>query len=130
MFGKGSPFYSILRNKCPRCHQGDLYLSKNPYNLPELGKMPDECPKCQQPYQLEPGFFFGATYVSYGLTVAFMVSLLMFNYWFLHFRLVQAVLVVVGLFVLISPIIFRLSRSIYLNFFVSYDPEIAKKVSQ
>jgi len=34
--------------------------------------MPDECPNCQQDFVIEPGFWFGAMFVSY-----FLCSLLM-----------------------------------------------------
>jgi uncharacterized protein (DUF983 family) len=127
MFGRSSKLYSIFREKCPRCHEGDLFESKNPYHFKSMGKMPDNCPVCEQPYSLEPGFYFGATYVSYGLTVAYMVTAFLSNWLFLGFPIMQALPVVLGIFVLLTPVIFRFSRSIYINFFVRYRPELDPK---
>ncbi|MGB0368672.1 MAG: DUF983 domain-containing protein, partial [Flavobacteriales bacterium] len=71
---KGSKIYSMLRLKCPRCHEGDLFLHKNPYSFTKLEKMPDNCPVCDQKYWPEPGFYYGAMYVSYALTIALSVA--------------------------------------------------------
>jgi hypothetical protein len=92
-----------------------------------MGKMPDNCPVCDQPYSLEPGFYFGATYVSYGLTVAYMVTAFLSNWLFLGFPIMQALPVILGIFVLLTPVIFRFSRSIYINFFIRYRPELDPK---
>ncbi|WP_315820514.1 hypothetical protein [Paraflavitalea speifideaquila] len=36
--------------------------------------MPESCPECKQPYELEPGFWYGTAYVSYALSVALSVT--------------------------------------------------------
>ena len=72
---KGTKLYSILNNKCPRCHEGKFFDSANPYNLAKMTSMPDKCPECGQPYEPEPGFYFGAMYVSYALGVALFVTI-------------------------------------------------------
>ena len=114
--------FSILSQKCPRCRQGDMYLSKNPYDLKQLGKMHEHCPHCEQPFSLEPGFYFGATYVSYGLTVAYMITLFVGNWLLIGAPIMTALPYIIGGFVVLSPLIFRLSRTIYLSFFVRYKP--------
>jgi hypothetical protein len=46
-----------------------MYLDKNPLHLNKILKMHDNC-HCGLKYQIEPSFFYGAMYVSYGLNVA------------------------------------------------------------
>lgn len=123
MSEKKSLPYSIIAQKCPRCREGNMYVSNNPFNLKQLGKMHEACPVCEQAFSLEPGFYFGATYVSYGLTVAYMVTAFIFNWLIIGAPIMTALPFVLGIFVVISPLVFRLSRTIYLHFFVRYKPQ-------
>lgn len=117
----------ILTFRCPRCGAAPLYKVSNPYKLRTLGDMHSNCQHCGQPFSLEPGFYFGATYVSYALTVVFLATGLLTN-WLLIKQPFELVLpVLLTLFVLISPFIFRLSRAIWLGFFVKYDPKRAQE---
>ena len=70
MLKKTSKLHSILTGTCPRCHQESMYFNKNPYIIVDLYKMHDNCSHCKLKYKIEPSFFYGAMYVSYGLTVA------------------------------------------------------------
>src|ERR1700710_1231979 len=67
---------SVLTNRCPRCRKGDIFKSHNPYALKhsEYIKMHAKCPVCSQPTELEVGFYYGTSYVSYALTVAYSVA--------------------------------------------------------
>jgi hypothetical protein len=99
-----------------------MYLAKSAYNLKLLGKMHEKCTTCEQPFSLEPGFYFGATYVSYGITVVYMFLGFIFNWLVIGAPIMQALPFVLAIFVVISPVVFRLSRSLYLHFFVRYNP--------
>ncbi len=59
----------LLKNHCPFCHQGAVFSDKNWFLPTGFPKMNDHCPNCQKPFYDEPGFFFGAMYVNYGLSV-------------------------------------------------------------
>lgn len=138
MFGKGSKLYSILKMKCPKCHEGDLFIDKRPYNLSKIADMPASCPVCSEDFKREPGFYFGAAYVSYALTVALWVAVLvalftfdalgLISYSFFENPLTFLISGIVSLVVLL-PLLYRLSRSIWISMFVSYDPEKGKKNS-
>jgi len=39
MFKKGSKLYSILFNKCPKCHEGDFMKEKNMFKLQKAFQM-------------------------------------------------------------------------------------------
>ena len=120
--------YSTLTNKCPRCREGELFTSTNPYNLSKITKMNEHCPVCGQPTEIEVGFYFGTGYVSYALTVAYFVS--MFVAWKVLIgmtwelednRMFYWLGTTIFLLILIQPILMRLSRSIWLSWFVSYN---------
>lgn len=121
MLKKGSKLYSILTGTCPRCHQESMYLDKNPYNLGNVYKMHDNCSHCGQLYKIEPSFFYGAMYVSYGLGVAVSIAAFIIAFVFLGVSLKTSFFVIIGALVLSMPIVMRLSRNIWINIFISYD---------
>lgn len=123
---KGTKLYSILKLKCPKCHEGDLFLTRNPYSYSNMDKMPDNCPVCNEKNWPEPGFYYGAMYVSYALTIALSVSVFVAMIVLWHFDLVWYLGInTISIFLLFPPI-FRVSRAVWFNFFVKYDPNVAK----
>jgi uncharacterized membrane protein len=86
------------------------------------------CPVCAQPTEKEPGFYYGTGYVSYALAVA--ISVASFVAWlvligmtvrdnrFFYWLITNAVILI-----LIQPWMMRVSRSIWLSWFVKYDPD-------
>ena len=119
--------YSVLRNKCPRCRRGELFTHKNPYDLRQMMKMPEHCPVCGQPFEIEVGFYYGTGFVSYALAV--LVSVISFAAWKLTLgmslednRLFWWLGVNAILLLALQPVLMRLSRAIWIYFFVWYDP--------
>jgi len=123
---KGTKLYSILKGKCPVCHEGDLYKTKNPYLLSDTLKMHENCPHCHTKFKIEPSFFYGAMYVSYAVGVAFAVAAFIISYFFLNMGRLSSFFVITGTLIVFLPVILRLSRNIWINFFFKYDPEKAK----
>lgn len=115
---KRSRLYSIFFNKCPKCHQGDFFEVKNPYNLEKFSKMNKECSECSESFTRETGFYYGAMYASYGITVFF--GLFLFALMVVFFDLdVWAFLITFSLaIILFMPVIYRISRLIWINIFV------------
>lgn len=121
---KGTKLYSILYQKCPRCHEGDLFEDRNPYHLKRIFNMPNTCSKCGQLYNLEPSFYYGAMYVNYGLTVAFGVAVFVAMS-VLGGRFLEAEYYLSGIIltlIICAPFTFRLGRAIWINMFVKYNP--------
>ena len=117
---KSSKLYSIFFNKCPKCHEGQFFQTNNPYDLKKFDKMNEKCSHCGENFTPEPGFYVGAMYVSYGISVA-VTSLYFFGlviYLKVSATIVLAILVLS--IILLIPISFRLSRLIWINFFVDY----------
>jgi len=123
MLKKGSTLYSILTGSCPKCHQESMYEVKNPYNLNTLYKMHETCSHCHTKYQIEPSFFYGAMYVSYGLTVAIGVAIfVLFNVIFQIPVKATFIGIIIGIIVLM-PITARVARNIYINLFIHFDKD-------
>lgn len=112
--------YSILNNKCPHCHQGNFFETNRFYNLKKFDKMNAKCPVCNEDFIREPGYYFGAAYVSYALTVAFGVALYILLYLLIDIDSVPYLITFSSLLVLLLPVFYRLSRIIWINFFVAY----------
>jgi len=117
--------FALVRLRCPKCHQGKMFTYNNMYNWKKSDVMPEHCSCCGQPMEPEPGFYYGAMYMSYALYAALFVpaflATVFFNLPYKEFLILFIVVIVV-----ISPYIFRLSRAVYLYMFVRYDKEAAK----
>ncbi|WP_439152853.1 DUF983 domain-containing protein [Winogradskyella sp.] len=127
MIRKGMKLYSILFGACPKCHQESMYVNKNPYALSETLKIHDKCSHCDTRYRMEPSFFYGSMYVSYGVGIAFAVAAFVVSFLLIETSLIVAFIAIVLTLIGFMPIIMRLSRNIWINLFMSYDKELAKK---
>ena len=119
---------SVIGCRCPRCREGKLFKNKVSISLKKNMTMPVLCPVCGQPTEKEPGFYYGTGYVSYALGVA--ISVATFIAWFVligmsvrdnrffYWLITNAVILVVS-----QPWLMRLSRSIWMSWFVKYDPD-------
>lgn len=118
MFSKGSKLYSVLHQKCPRCHEGDMFKYA-PYS-PKFSVMNKECEVCGLDFIPETGYYFGAMYFSYAVQVAVFVGV----YLALRFTVdpglwTYALWVGIVSFIIL-PLNFRLSRLAWINLFYSY----------
>jgi hypothetical protein len=114
---------SILTLRCPRCRKGPLFKSSQISKPGSLFSMHSACPHCKQSFEPEPGFYFGAMFVSYGINTALFITswvALLFIYPNYSLGLLLGILVAVVLLSL--PFSFRLSRLIWLALFVRFDP--------
>lgn len=124
---------SLLQHKCARCRRGDMFQARHSYSLQGFMKMNERCPVCDQRMEIEVGFYYGTAYVSYALTVALSVTtfvawwvLIGFStqdnrfFWWLGINIVTLIL--------LQPWLMRLSRAIWLSFFVRYDPDLFAKI--
>ncbi|NDU93539.1 DUF983 domain-containing protein [Spirosoma terrae] len=111
-----SKLQAVLDGRCPRCRQGKIF--RRPfYSLKGFDDMYELCPHCGLRYEVEPGYFIGAMYVSYAISggVALVVGFLLFYLANDPDGWVYAG-VIAPLMVLIAPINFRISRVIWLHY--------------
>ena len=127
MLKKGSKLNSILTGSCPKCQNESMYSDKNPLHLTKVLKMNENCSHCGLRYQLEPSFFYGAMYVSYGLNVAVGIAAFIISFVFFETTIEQSFLAIVIALIVLFPFVLRLSRNLYINMFISYDPKTGGK---
>ena len=120
MFKKGTKLYSIFNNKCPKCQEGDFYVDKNPFHIKKILTTYKKCSHCNLKYMLEPSFYHGAMYVSYGLSVATSVATFVICM-LIGIKLLYSFIIVIVALILFTPFMLKLSRIIYINMFVSYE---------
>ena len=130
--------WSVLRMKCPRCRRGNMFNESNAYkklSLKHMLDMPEHCPVCRQKFDMEPGFWYGTGYMSYGITV--ILSALSFIAWWLIFgvsthdnRIFYWLVLNAILLIVWQPFLMRLSRVLYIYLFVHYDPNYEKNKPQ
>lgn len=119
---------AVFQAKCPRCRKGDIFTD-SALNLKSFGRTNEFCPVCNLQFEQEPGFFYGAMYVSYGLSVAiFLVTVFILYVFFNDPSLETYIISVTVVAFILYPLTFRYSRVIFLYLFggVRYDPSRIK----
>ncbi len=127
---KVSSLKAALTLRCPRCGKSPLFTQPNAYRLKTLGDMPAVCPNCSLPFMPEPGFYYGAMYVSYAITVALSVFNFIWIYLIWGFVVMPYLLINSLLLLLLLPLIFRYSRSIYLALVFRIEEAARKRSSK
>lgn len=118
----------VLKGKCPKCKEGEIFCNSNPYNFNMMFLMPEHCHCCGLKFNKEPGFFYGSMYVGYGLSVAYLIAFYVAMFvLFRDFSIEAYLLFSIGSLVLLTPVIFRVSRSIWLFMFEKFDPTAIEK---
>jgi hypothetical protein len=122
---------SVFGCYCPRCRQGKLFQYPISIRLKKNMLMNKHCTVCGQPSEIEVGFYYGTSYVSYAMTV--FLSVISFILWwiiigmslddnrFFYWLICNAILLI-----LLQPWLMRLSRSLWISWFVKYDPDWKK----
>ena len=88
--------------------------------------MHETCPVCGFRFEVEPGFFFGAMYISYAVGVALFAVMGFIIYQISNDPPFWSYTILMpGVVILLLPITFRYSRVLFLHWFggVSYNPD-------
>ncbi len=126
MYKKGKKLYSILKGLCPKCQEESMYVESNPYQLSSTLKMHDRCSHCGVKYKMEPSFFYGAMYVSYGLGTAIAIAVFIISFVFCSWSLTTTFVAIAIVLIAMFPLVMRWSRNIWINLFIPYDPTSIK----
>lgn len=126
MCKKGSKLYSIFKLKCPRCHEGDTFET-NSWSFVKPFDMLQRCPKCDLDYFPEPGYYYGAMFISYIWTGWFCLFFLGVFYGILGWSQLASFALLIGFMVINFVYVFRISRMMWININVRYDPNILNK---
>ena len=117
---KGSWKYSVAKGKCPRCNEGDLWITPKSYQK-GFTKMPERCSACNLKYDMEQGFWYGAMYISYGIGVAIVVAVVVALTVLTDYGIFQKSGIATLFLLLLMPLIFRYARALWINIFVHFD---------
>lgn len=124
---------SVIGCHCPRCREGKLFEHPVSFNLKKVLKMNKTCPVCEQPTEIEVGFYYGTGYVSYAVAIA--VSVVTFIAWWIIIgisvndnRILYWLIFNAIVLLLVQPFTMRFARSLWISWFVKYDPDWAKKM--
>ncbi|WP_338377942.1 DUF983 domain-containing protein [uncultured Flavobacterium sp.] len=112
---------NILKNKCPNCHNGDIFKHNLFHFSFSFPKMHKKCNHCQTKFEKEPGFFFGAMFVSYAIGVAeaiitYLIASLFFDKNF-DLRIITIIAIVI---IALTRFNIKLSRIIWIYLFKNY----------
>jgi uncharacterized protein (DUF983 family) len=113
--------YSVVNNKCPRCHKGNLFEGNNPYSFKNGLTMNTTCSECGLKYESEPGFFYGSLYVNYALSSGVFIVLYLSDALWIHMDTVLLLTIVVVSLLGLYPLTYRWGRLFWINFFIRYD---------
>lgn len=110
---------AAVKMKCPKCYEGDIFESKNPFLFGKMTEMHANCPKCGIKYEKELGFFYGSMYMSYALHIALFVVATVAYYLYFESRVDWRIYIsmYLSITIILYPIFFRLSRSLWLQLF-------------
>lgn len=127
---ESSKTIALIKGKCPQCQSGKVFTHEA-YNLSKFMEMETHCPVCDLQFEIEPGFFWGAMYVSYAVSVTMMLliggAILIISggnagFW-------TYVIPIVGTMVGSSPLTYRFARLLLLYYFspIKFNINLAKK---
>lgn len=124
MIGKGTKLYSILRMKCPKCHEGNFYKG-HPYKLSTMGEVKDQCSICHTKFSIEPSFYQGSYFVVYALGVALFVTIWVLKLLFFpELGPGMLLIIILAAILVFSPVLYALSKIIWANFFFKYEKNV------
>ncbi len=100
-------------------------FTKPTLSFSEPFKMHANCPNCGANLEPEPGFYYGAMFISYGITVWPLLGLTVLFRYGLGWGLGASFLATTAVTALLFIYIFRVSRALYLNMMIKYEPDRA-----
>ncbi|OEK09639.1 DUF983 domain-containing protein [Flavivirga aquatica] len=115
---------SIIRGKCPQCEKSNIFESRGNLLLFKIPQMHANCERCHYKFEKEPGFFFGAMFVSYAIAAAQFIPFFLISYFLLGASPLFSFLGVIVIAILSSTMNFRLSRIIWIYLFSKTKKEV------
>ena len=116
-----SLIHSIIKLKCPKCRQGDLFIKKGLFRYTNSLQMDECCTVCQQKYEIEPGFWIGALWTSYPIVVAIEVPFLLMALLSKTISPWVSFSLMLVAFAVFYPLMLRLGRSIWIHISIKHD---------
>jgi len=104
------------KGKCPKCKNGIIFNSIGNILKFQMPKMNECCSNCGYLYEREPGYFLGAFYVSYGMTVGELSIIYFITHYFIE-NVWVIISIMIGVLILMSCFNFRVARLVWIYTF-------------
>ena len=113
--------YHILSNECPNCNKGKVFRDKSFFFSLGFPKMNEHCSHCHFKFEKEPGYFFGAMFINYALTVGQGIVTYLIAHQFFTERFDLRIIPIIACVILALCFFnIRLSRMIWIYMFKNY----------
>lgn len=115
---KPSRLGALLRFRCPHCLRGAVFSG--------VWQMYEHCPLCGIRYERESGYFMNSIFIGYVLAFLILVPMMLV----LYFRQVSAITFLIYVSIvatLLSPLVFRYARVVWMHMDELMDPRANKK---
>ena len=110
---------SIFSKKCPKCRSSKLFVEPMMLNKPL--DMNDRCPVCGQNFMPEPGFYYGAMFISYLISSFFFLFVAGITIIYFDFTVEGAFALIIFIGVFLYLWLMRISRSIWIHIMIKYN---------
>jgi uncharacterized protein (DUF983 family) len=111
--------YGIRHQLCPKCRQGQIYrLSLWRGFL----AMHERCPVCDHKFEREPGYFLGALYFSYAMSIPPGLLLVLLLWWITRWSFDVVMFAAFIAYLPLVPIVTRWARVLWLYLDWHFDP--------
>ena len=128
-----SKLVAIAKCKCPKCRTGDVFKHTLLQKPSQPLAVHEYCPTCGQKYEIEPGFWWAALYISYAINVAIMaITLIILHFLTSASTPLEYIVPVVVAMLVFYPYTMRYARILLLHFFASieYDEHFATSTTK
>jgi len=120
----GKSITAIWTNKCPRCRKGELF--EKPFEFSNPLAMHKNCENCGKDFEPEPGYYFGAMFLSYAISTFLLLPMALFFVFYYKWSIEGAMALVFFIGLILFFKILRVSRSLWIHIMVKYDPSFSK----
>ncbi len=110
-----SDFKWVLNGTCPICGKGKVFETKGSLLRLKAPKMYERCSECNYKFDKEPGYFFGAMYISYGMAIAELIAVFLLITWFVPLGVLFGIMFAVLMLTMFFN--YRVSRILWIHIF-------------
>ncbi|WP_196892800.1 DUF983 domain-containing protein [Aureivirga marina] len=113
-----SDIINIAKGVCPNCQEGKMFKERGGLLKFKFPQMYENCPSCNHKFEKEPGFFYGAMYISYAVSVAEGIATYVISSFFFTQKLDYRIMIIIAIVLLSMTVInYRISRVIWAYIF-------------
>lgn len=113
---------SIFTYRCPRCRTTKMFIE--PMKIKDPLAMHEACSNCGQRFEPEPGFYYGAMFISYFISAWILLILALIMVFLIGWSLDSVKWIIIGIGLLFFLKTVRLSRSIWIHIIVRFNKDL------